>query len=613
MRTVGLDHLSFEILTRQLKGATLFVLAVFGLLILRLWFLQVVNGPTYRTSSENNRIHLHNIPPFRGMIFDRSGGLLVGNYPRYDLCVIPEGVRDREDLISSLNRLIGLEPEPAKSKMDKASLRNSFRPICLKKNMSRNELGIIETHRFNLPGINIKVEPQRLYVGGDLASHLLGYLGEITKGQLKSGKWANIRQGDLIGKSGVERKWQAFLNGVRGGEQMEVDAAGRKIRTISRKPSVAGANVYLSIDRDLQRVAEKALKGKMGAIAAIDPNNGQILAMASSPSFDPNLFVRGIDSVTWRKIVSSGDFPLENRALKGQYPPGSVFKIVVALAGLEEGVIRPDEKVLCNGLFPFAGHDFHCWKEHGHGAVNLYRALKESCDVYFYKMGRRLGVDRIAKYAGKLGLGKKTGFQAGQEKAGLIPTSAWKLKRFGIPWQAGETISTSIGQSYVLVTPIQMANLIAAVFNGGLLFKPQATMWVEKTETDKSYQFTPILAGKAGIKPDHMELVKKALIGVVNEPHGTASKARLKHITVAGKTGTAQVVALEKDFRKKKEKEVPLKFRDHAWFVAAAPAQSPKIALAVVVEHGGHGGSAAAPIAREMIEAYLGAGQGEAD
>jgi penicillin-binding protein 2 len=239
--------------------------------------------------------------------------------------------------------------------------------------------------------------------------------------------------------------------------------------------------------------------------------------------------------------------------------------------------------------------------------------LKESCDVYFYTMGRRLGVDRIAKYANKLGLGKKTGFDAGREKAGLIPTSAWKLKRFGVPWQAGETISTSIGQSYVLVTPIQMANLIAAVFNGGLLFKPQATMWVEKTETDKIYQFTPILAGKAGIKPEHMELVKKALIGVVNEPHGTASKARLMHITVAGKTGTAQVIALEEDYRTKKEEEVPLKFRDHAWFVAAAPAEEPKIALAVVVEHGGHGGSAAAPIAKEIIEAYLAAGQGEVD
>ncbi|MCP4666632.1 MAG: penicillin-binding protein 2, partial [Deltaproteobacteria bacterium] len=295
-----------------------------------------------------------------------------------------------------------------------------------------------------------------------------------------------------------------------------------------------------------------------------------------------------------------------NRALSGQYPPGSVFKIVVALAGLEEGVFRPTEKVTCRGVFPFRGRDYHCWKEHGHGPVNLYRALKESCDIYFYTMGRRLGVDRIAAYAKKLGLGKKTGFDAGQEKAGLIPTRAWKLRRFGIRWQAGETISTSIGQSYVLVTPIQAANLISAVFNGGRLYRPQATMWVGKTENEKIHQFTPKLTGRAEIKPGHMELVKKALIGVVNEPHGTASKARLGHITVAGKTGTAQVVALEKDDGKRKEKDVPLRFKDHAWFVAVAPAENPKIALAIVVEHGGHGGSAAAPIAGAMIEAYLG-------
>ncbi|MCP4664826.1 MAG: penicillin-binding protein 2, partial [Deltaproteobacteria bacterium] len=269
MRTIGFDRPSIEILTRQLKGATLFVLVVFGLLILRLWFLQVISGPTYRTSSENNRIHLQDIPPFRGMIFDRNGGLLVGNYPRYDLCVVPEGVRDREGLISSLNRLIGLEPEPAKSKMDEASRKYAFRPLCLKKNMSRNELGIIETHRFNLPGTMIKVEPQRLYVHGSLASHLLGYLGEITKGQLKRGKWAHNKPGDLIGKSGVEWKWQLPLNGVRGGEQTEVDAAGRKIRTISRKPSIAGANVYLSLDRNLQAIAEEALQGKKGAIVAL--------------------------------------------------------------------------------------------------------------------------------------------------------------------------------------------------------------------------------------------------------------------------------------------------------------------------------------------------------
>jgi penicillin-binding protein 2 len=330
--------------------------------------------------------------------------------------------------------------------------------------------------------------------------------------------------------------------------------------------------------------------------------------MASGPSFDPNLFVRGIDSDTWAKITSSEDHPLQNRSLTGQYPPGSVFKIVVALAALEEGVIRPDERLTCDGKYPFSGRTFHCWKEHGHGTVNFYRALKESCDIYFYKVGNRLGVDRIARYAKKLGLGRRAEFDAGREKAGLIPTTAWKLKRFGVPWQAGETISASIGQSYILVTPIQMANLISAVFNGGKLYKPQATKWVGKKEGDTIYEFNPALAGNLKIDPDHLELVKRALIGVVNEPRGTGSKARLEHTIVAGKTGTAQVVALEEDEVWDKNRKVPLEHRDHAWFVAIAPAENPKIALAIVVEHGGHGGSAAAPIAKEMIDTFLGVG-----
>lgn len=606
LRTSEFDPISMEIFNKQLKNFTLLVLVVFGVLILRLWFLQVVSGLTYRTKSENNRIHLQDISPSRGMIFDRNDETLVGNRPSYDIYVIPEEVQDRGQLMESLSRMVGLEPELAEHKLAGASFKYPFRPICVKRDVSRNELAVIETHRFNLPGVMIKVRPQRHYICGNLASHLLGYLGEISENQLRSGQYADSKPGDLIGKSGVECKWQPFLNGMRGGEQVEVDAAGRKIQTISLKPPTPGANVYLTIDKSLQALAEKALTEKRGAIVAINPDDGGILALASSPSFDPNLFIGGIDEATWEKIVSSEDFPLQNRALSSQYPPGSVFKIIIAMAGLEEGVTDQEEEIVCKGFYSLGGHRYRCWKRHGHGKVNLHRALVESCDIYFYQVGKRLGVDRIAHYARRFGLGKTTGFDVSQEKAGLIPTNDWKLKKLGVPWQAGETISMSIGQSFVLVTPIQMVTLISAIFNGGVLYSPQVTRWVGKTETDKVYEFVPKVTGRLEIRQEYLELVRRALVGAVNEPHGTGCRAKQKDITVAGKTGTAQVVSLQKERDFDPGGEVPWKFRDHAWFVAVAPTDRPGIALAIVIEHGGHGGSTAAPIAGQMIKAYLG-------
>lgn len=607
MRRLDFDPYSIEILNKQLKKTTLLILVIFGVLILRLWFLQILNGSTYRTKSENNRINLRAISPFRGVIFDRNGEMLVGNRPSYDIYVIPEGVQDQKHLSASLKRLIGLEPQIIEQKIGGASRRYPFRPICIKRDISRNELAVIETHRFNLPGIMIKIKPQRHYIQGNLAAHLLGYLGEIDEDQLRSGRYPGSKPGDLIGKTGVELKWQPLLNGMPGGEQVEVDAAGRKIRSISRMPPISGGNIYLTIDKDLQALAERCLKDKKGAIVALNPNNGEILAMASSPCFDPNLFIGGIDRTTWEKIVSSKDFPLQNRALSGQYPPGSIFKIVIALAGLEEGTIDPEEELFCNGKYFLGEHPYRCWQKYGHGMVNLRRALVESCDVYFYKMGKRLGVDKIARYARRLGLGKETGFSVGQEKKGLIPTSKWKLKRFGVPWQLGETISMSIGQSFVLVTPVQMASMIAAVFNGGFIFKPQVIKQAGKTGDDKGYSFKPKMIGSVGFKKEHLDLVKSALVGVVNDTRGTGWRAKLKDVEVAGKTGTAQVITVEKDKEgDSKADEIPARFRDHAWFIAVAPAEKPQIALAIVIENGGHGGKVAAPIGKKMIMSYLG-------
>jgi len=609
LRTSNFDPVSVEIFSKQLKRITWIVLVVFGVLILRLWLLQVVHGSTYRGKSEVNRIRLQDIPPVRGMIFDRSGRLLVGNRPSFDLYVTPEEIQNREELLENLSDLVGVERSVAAQKLDDASRRSPFRSVCLKPDISRDELATVETHRFNLPGVMIKVRPMRHYRENSVASHLLGYLGEINEEELKKKQHQENKLGDLIGKSGVEWKWEAFLSGVRGGEQMEVDAAGRKLRVLAKKSPVPGMNVCLSIDGNLQALSEKALKGKKGAIVALNPNDGRILSLASSPPFDPNLFVAGIDRAAWARIVSSGDFPLQNRAISGQYPPGSVFKIIVALAGLEEGVVTLEEGTFCNGVYVLGRESFRCWKERGHGTVNFHRALVESCDVYFYTLGKKLGVDKIAHYAKRFGLGRTTGFEVGQEKSGLIPTSQWKESRFGVSWQEGETVSMSIGQSFVLVTPIQMAALISTVFNGGILYKPQVILWVGKSGEEKVYEFAPKVQGKLEIRQKHLEIVKEALIGVVNEPHGTGWRARMRDVAVAGKTGTAQVITMERGKDSNSEDDVPPEFRDHAWFVAVAPARKPQIALAILVENGGHGGATAAPIAKELIQAYLGMGE----
>jgi len=606
LRPSSFDPISVDILNRQLKKATIVVLIFFVGLMFRLWYLQVVNGWKYRAKSENNRIHLQDIPPLRGMIFDRNGRLLVDNRAGYDLCVIPEDVQDPAGLLTRLNTLVGIDIEQARDKLRKGLRGLPFKSVTIKRGISRDELAAIETHRFNLPGITIRVRPQRHYVHDHLAVHVLGYLGEITEQQLKSGKYVNNRGGDLIGKAGMERQWQRILNGIPGGEQVEVDAAGRKLNVISRKQAIPGSDVYLTIDSHLQEVAEKALDGKAGAIVAMDPNNGEILAMASSPWFDPNLFARGIDRQTWEKMVKGAKHPLQNRAVSGQYPPGSVFKIVVALGALQEGVLDPEEKLFCGGSYKLGKSTYRCWKKWGHGWIKLHEGLAQSCDVYFYQVGKNLGIDKIALYARRMGLGARTGLDLPNEKPGLVPTRQWKLKRWRVPWQQGETLSTAIGQSFVLVTPVQMATLISSVFNGGKIFKPQLTKRIHIPGGEDIHEFRPVERWELGIDHAYLEMVKRALVGVVNEPHGTAHKARLEQVVVAGKTGTAQVVSMPKGNRTGKDEDIPEAFRDHAWFVAIAPASDPKIAVAVVVEHGGHGGSAAAPLARDVISAYLG-------
>lgn len=594
-----------EIYQRRLKKLTLFVVIMIGILFVRLWFLQIISGAQYRKKSESNRIDLRDVLPVRGMIFDRNGELLVDNRASFVLGVIPEDITNLDGLIADIGRLIDIDGLSAKKKINEGLHQNPFNPVYIKKGLTRDELARIETNAFYMPGVIIEVKPKRHYIYGSLAAHLIGYLGEIDKKQLNKEGYKENKIGDFVGKFGVEKKWQRYLNGVRGGQQLEVDASGRRLRVLYQKAAEPGFNIYLTIDKDLQMLAEHSLENTAGAIVAMNPMTGEVLTMASSPSFNPNDFARGIDEKRWKRLVSNPHFPLQNRVISGQYPPGSLFKIVVAIAGLEEGVINPYEKVFCGGSYRFRGRLYRDWKEGGHGYVDLHRALVESCDVYFYKMGQKIGIDTIARYAKNLGLGSKTNLQLGDEKEGLIPDRAWKLRRWHVPWQEGETLSVAVGQSFVLTTPIQMVRFISALFNGGVLFKPQVIKWIEKNDKEKIFKFKPNLLQRWGIKKENMELVKTALIDVVNEPRGTGRRARLDQIRVAGKTGTAQVIALPENRELPRGKDIPYKFRDHAWFVAVAPAENPMIALALLLEHSGAGGSVAAPIAKKILNFYF--------
>jgi len=594
-----------EIYQKRLKKLAFFVLLVVGILFIRLWFLQIISGAEYRRKSESNRIDLRDVLPVRGMVYDRDGELLVDNRASFALGVIPEDVKNLDSLIDDIGRLIEIDSLSAKKKINEALRWNPFNPVYIKKGLTRDEVARIETNIFYMSGVIIEVKPKRNYIYGPFAAHLIGYLGEIDRKQLNKEAYKENKSGDFVGKFGVEKKWQRYLNGVRGGQQVEVDASGRRLRVLYQKAAEPGFNVYLTIDKDLQMLAEQSLKNGAGAVVAMNPRSGEVLTMASSPSFNPNDFAKGMDEEGWKRLVSNPRFPLQNRAISGQYPPGSLFKIVVALAGLEEGVIDPNEKIFCGGSYKFKGRVYRDWKEEGHGYVDLHRALVESCDVYFYKMGQRIGIDAISIYAKRLGLGFKTDLQLGDEQEGLIPNREWKLKRWRVPWQEGETLSVAVGQSFTLITPIQMVRFIAALFNGGVLFKPQVTQCVERGDKERIFNFKSVSSRHWMIKKENMELVKKALAGVVNEPHGTGKNARLDQIRVAGKTGTAQVIALPKDKDLAKERDIPYKFRDHAWFVAVAPAENPVIALAILVEHSGAGGSVAAPIARKILERYF--------
>jgi penicillin-binding protein 2 len=584
-----------ERLRRTFARTALIVLCLFGVLFLRLWFLQLLQGEEMQQRSEHNRIRLLDLPPWRGMILDHQGQVLVGNRPSYELVVVLEDVGDIPLLAGRLAQLLRLDPQQLTAQLQNGK-KAGLHQVRVRADLAWEEMARVETFQPELPGVLIQVQPKREYRHKGMACHVLGYLGEINDPQLKSGKFPAYKMGDYLGKCGVELAWEKYLRGQRGSRRIEVDAYGRELGQLDSVFPTPGANIILTLDNRVQREAEACLEGQVGAIVALDPKTGRVLALASSPTYSPEAFERGLTNHEWQKINRDKTHPLENRTLKGQYPPGSTFKIVMAVAGLEEKVIGPGTIINCSGDITCGNHVFHCWRKRGHGPMNLHQAMVHSCDTYFYEVGRRLGIERIAEWSRRFGLGAPTGLDLDKEMPGLVPTPAWKKARFRQPWHEGETITVSIGQGYNLTTPIQMARVVAAVANGGIVYKPYIVEKVESPAGEIIYQAKPEVQSRLRASPATLEAVRQSLVGVVND--GTAKAARLSHVQVAGKTGTAQVVALDPDNPKKKKSR---HMEDHAWFVAYAPADDPRIAVAVLVEHGGHGGEDAAPLARRVI------------
>jgi len=569
----------------QIFIGTIFL--IFFVIVLRLWQLQIIETDKYKKLAEQNRIRIIKIPAPRGIIYDRNGIPLVENIPSFSVSVSYEYLDKIDTKI--LSKILKVPEEELKTKLEKKP-ESMYMPVTLKEDLTFKEVAMLEARKSELAGLIIETEMKRSYPFNKGTSHLLGYLGKITEEQLKTDpSLSNFPPYFMIGQTGIEKIFDEKLRGIPGEKIVEVDALGRELRLIKETSPVKGDDIYLTIDILLQDAAYKALEGKEGAFVAIKPDTGEILAMVSTPSFDPNMFVSGVSSQYWSELTADSKNPLLNRAVQGLYAPGSTFKIVTALAGLEEGVVTPDRILVnCTGGITYGKWTFHCWKKGGHGAVNLRRAIIESCDVYFYKLGEILGIKKLHKYATLLGLGSPTGLNIFNEKSGLVPDEEWKKNVLKSNWFLGDTFNTAIGQGFLKVTPLQMAMVVATVVNGGIKNKPYIVKGQANNKENLNFDKTNI------------EFIKNALSGVVNEPAGTAFTAHSSIIKFGGKTGTVQVVS-----KKIKEKFSSKHLEHHAWFVGFAPVDKPEIAFSIIIEHGGSGGGVAAPVAKNILESYI--------
>jgi penicillin-binding protein 2 len=594
----------------RLMLAGLGILVGFGILLARFTWLQVIQQEYYHTLAEANRISVVPVVPNRGLILDRNGQVLAANYSAYTLEVTPSKVADLERAIDELDTVIEVSPRDRRRFKKLQEESKNFESLPIRTRLTEEEVARFAVNRYRFPGFEIKARLFRSYPQGEIASHAIGYIGRINDADVKrieaAGLAANYKGTDHIGKLGIEGAYERELHGVTGSERVEIDAGGRAIRALSRSEPVSGNNLVVTLDLELQKVAEEAFQDYRGALVALDPRTGDVLALVSRPGFDPNLFVDGIDPQNWDALNNSPARPLNNRALRGQYPPGSTIKPFMALAALEYQKRTPEYTISDPGYFSLAGvqHRWRDWKKEGHGAVNLQRSLVVSCDTYYYQLAVDLGIDAIHDYLSKFGLGQKTGIDIEGELPGLAPSQAWKWSRFKQKWYAGDTVSIGIGQGYMLATPLQLAAMTATLANGGTPVYPRLLKAVQDAKTSEMTAIEPARGEPFAINPQHLELVRAGMVGVTS-PGGTAVKAGAgAPYTIAGKTGTAQVVGIKQDARYDASR-LREEHRDHAIFIAFAPAEDPKLAMALLVENGGSGSGTAAPIAREVFDYFL--------
>lgn len=593
---------------RILVSAILGCILLAGL-ISRLFYLQVISHAHYTALSEDNRVSIVPIAPTRGLIYDRNGVLLAQNIPSRTLELIPEHIPNLDDTLARLRKLIHITDDEVDRFNQLRKKKRRFEGIPLRFRLSDSEAARIAVNLDHLPGVEITAELMRHYPQGKLASHAIGYVARINEEELTTLNASRYAATKNIGKVGVERSYEDELHGEVGSQRVETNAAGRIVDVLERTLPIPGKNLYLTLDARVQMVAEQAFGNNDGALVAIDPNNGEVIAFVSMPTYDPNLFVNGIDTKTYTALNKSPDRPLFNRALQGQYPPGSTIKPFMGLAGLEYKVITPETSINCPGYYMLKGddHKYRDWKKSGHGETALSKAIVQSCDVYFYDLAQSLKIDRIHDFLGLFGVGHPTGIDIRGEESGLLPGKAWKRRVHHLPWFPGETLITGIGQGFTLITPLQLAEMTAELGSRGKRYTPHIVRGIVEPDENKLvvHQAAPQKIISMD-NPQYWQTVIKAMTKVVSGPHGTARRISvgLKY-KVAGKTGTAQVFGIKQDEEGADLHKIPKKLRDHALFIAFAPADAPKIAVAVVVEHGGHGGSAAAPIARKVMDAYL--------
>ena len=605
----------------RLTFAGAVVLACFMILLARFVHLQVVRYDEYQSAAEDNRISVLPIVPNRGLILDRNGVVLAHNYSAYTLEITPSKVANLDDTINDLAKLIEVQAKDRKRFYKLMAESKNFDSLPIRTRLTDEEVARFAANRWRFAGVDIKARLFRQYPFGELASHVVGYIGRISESDLEkldtTGVAANYKGSEHIGKIGIEQSYEKELHGTTGFEQVEVDAGGRAVRTLARTAPVSGNNLTLSIDIELQRIAEDALGARKGAVVAIDPATGEVLAFASRPGFDPNLFVDGIDTVNWDAYNTSPDKPLLNRPLRGAYPPGSTFKPFMALAALTMGKRRPEQSISDPGYYMFGNHRFRDDKVGGHGVVDMHKSIVVSCDTYYYTLANDMGIDNIAKYIGPMGFGSLTGIDIEGELPGVLPSTAWKAKRFKRPdqqkWYPGETISIGIGQGYNAYTPLQMAHATATLANDGKVKVPHLVRTIEDARTGAKRQIDPPIPKDAeghptrpsdlGYKPEHLAVIKNALAEVPIA--GTAARAFAgATYASAGKTGTAQVFTV-KQTEKYDAKKLASHLHDHAWYMAYAPVEKPKIAVVILVENGGFGAQSAAPIARLLFDYAL--------